>query len=192
MSRRLLARRSPPRGRRWQAAARRALAAAAPFVVALALRALLILLTGQDPLRGLPPHHRRLAGLAGQDRRHDHGLGAADARRHRARRDVRGRAVEHRRRGPDRPGRHRRRRSWPAQVAAPPIVLVPLTLLAGVVFGVAWALLAGILKTRGRVHEIFGGLGLDFVAAGLTLYLVIGPWARPGIASTSGTEPFPA
>lgn len=76
-------------------------------------------------------------------------------------------------------------------LAAPPIVLVPLTLLVGVLFGIAWALLAGVLKTRGRVHEIFGGLGLDFVAAGLTLYLVIGPWARPGIASTSGTEPFP-
>ena len=30
--------------------------------------------------------------------------------------------------------------------------------------GVAWALLAGVLKTRGRVNEIFGGLGLDFVA----------------------------
>ena len=39
--------------------------------------------------------------------------------------------------------------------------------------------------------QIFGGLGLDFVATGLTIYLIIGPWARPGIASTSGTEPFP-
>jgi ABC-type uncharacterized transport system permease subunit len=77
------------------------------------------------------------------------------------------------------------------EVSAPPEVLVPLTLLAGVTFGVAWALLAGVLKTRGRVNEIFGGLGLDFVATGLTLYLIIGPWARPGVASTSGTEPFP-
>ncbi len=46
-------------------------------------------------------------------------------------------------------------------------------------------------RRSGKVNEIFGGLGLDFVAAGLTLYLIIGPWARPGIASTSGTEPFP-
>jgi ABC-type uncharacterized transport system permease subunit len=74
---------------------------------------------------------------------------------------------------------------------APWYVIVPLALILGVLFGVAWALLAGILKTRGRVNEIFGGLGLNFVAAGLTLYLIIGPWARPGIASTSGTEPFP-
>lgn len=76
-------------------------------------------------------------------------------------------------------------------VAAPAELLVPLTLLTGVGFGIVWALLAGILKTHGRVNEIFGGLGLDFVATGLTLYLIIGPWARPGIASTSGTEPFP-
>jgi simple sugar transport system permease protein len=77
------------------------------------------------------------------------------------------------------------------EVAAPPIVLVPLTLIFGVLFGIIWALFAGALKTYGKVNEIFGGLGLDFVATGLTIYLIIGPWARPGIASTSGTEPFP-
>jgi simple sugar transport system permease protein len=82
--------------------------------------------------------------------------------------------------------------AWVArELAAPPVVLVPATLAVGLLFGIAWALLAGVLKTRGRVHEIFGGLGLDFVASGLALYLIIGPWARPGIASTSGTEPFP-
>jgi general nucleoside transport system permease protein len=77
------------------------------------------------------------------------------------------------------------------EVSAPTYVLVPLTLITGVAFGALWALLAGILKTKGKVNEIFGGLGLDFVATGLTLYLIIGPWARTGIASTSGTEPFP-
>lgn len=77
------------------------------------------------------------------------------------------------------------------EVAAPSYILVPMTLVVGVLFGIGWALLAGVLKTRGKVNEIFGGLGLNFVATGLTLYLIIGPWARPGIASTSGTEPFP-
>lgn len=77
------------------------------------------------------------------------------------------------------------------EVSAPPYILIPLTLLFGALFGIAWALLAGVLKTKGKVNEIFGGLGLDFVASGVTLYLIIGPWARPGIASTSGTEPFP-
>ncbi|HVM63657.1 MAG TPA: hypothetical protein VMU14_02265, partial [Acidimicrobiales bacterium] len=66
-------------------------------------------------------------------------------------------------------------------------VLLTLMFLAGVLGGAAWALLAGLLKTKGGVNEIFGGLGLDFVASGLAVYLIIGPWKRKGIASTSGT-----
>ena len=57
-------------------------------------------------------------------------------------------------------------------------VLIPLMILGGIVGGVLWALLAGVLKTRGGVNEIFGGLGLDFVASGLAIYLIIGPWKR--------------
>jgi simple sugar transport system permease protein len=63
--------------------------------------------------------------------------------------------------------------------------------LAGMVGGAFWAVLAGILKTFGGVNEIFGGLGLNFVATAFALYLIIGPWKRPGIASTSGTLMFP-
>ena len=81
--------------------------------------------------------------------------------------------------------------TWVAREAPGPTpVLIPLMLLAGVIGGTLWALLAGVLKTRGGVNEIFGGLGLDFVASGLVIYLVIGPWKRAGIASTSGTDLF--
>lgn len=81
--------------------------------------------------------------------------------------------------------------TWAArEVPGPSSVVIVAALLAGVVGGLAWALLAGILKTRGRVNEIFGGLGLDFVASGLAIYLIIGPWGRKGIASTSGTDLF--
>jgi simple sugar transport system permease protein len=73
-------------------------------------------------------------------------------------------------------------------VPGPGIVLIPLMFVAGAVGGILWALLAGVLKTKGRVNEIFGGLGLDFVASGLAVYLIIGPWQREGIASTSGTS----
>ena len=62
--------------------------------------------------------------------------------------------------------------------------------MAGMVGGGLWALVAGVLKTWGRVHEIFGGLGLNFVALGLTLWLIFGPWKRTGVASMSGTEPL--
>lgn len=57
--------------------------------------------------------------------------------------------------------------------------------------GGLWALIAGILKTKGGVNEIFAGLGMNFVAQGLVLFLIFGPWKRPGVASMSGTELFP-
>ncbi|MFA6008471.1 MAG: hypothetical protein WC799_00700 [Desulfobacteraceae bacterium] len=40
------------------------------------------------------------------------------------------------------------------------------------------------------VNEIFAGLGLNFVGQGLALWLIFGPWKRPGIASMSGTDPI--
>lgn len=81
--------------------------------------------------------------------------------------------------------------AWVARVfEGPTLVVVPLILVAGAIGGALWALLAGVLKTKGNVNEIFGGLGLDFVATGLTVYLIIGPWSRAGVASTSGTDLF--
>ena len=82
--------------------------------------------------------------------------------------------------------------SWAAReftVSRP--ILVLLTILAGMVGGLLWGLLVGVLRTAGGVNEIFGGLGLDFVALSLTTYLVIDLWRRTGVASTSGTDIFP-
>jgi ABC-type uncharacterized transport system permease subunit len=73
----------------------------------------------------------------------------------------------------------------------PPALVILLGIIAGAVGGAVWASLAGALKTYGGVNEIFGGLGLNFVATALTLYLIFGPWKRPGIGSMSGTAPFP-
>jgi general nucleoside transport system permease protein len=73
----------------------------------------------------------------------------------------------------------------------PPGMIITLSILAGMVGGAIWASLAGALKTFGGVNEIFGGLGLNFVATAITLYLIFGPWKRPGIGSMSGTQPFP-
>ncbi|MEA2024087.1 MAG: ABC transporter permease [Actinomycetota bacterium] len=81
--------------------------------------------------------------------------------------------------------------TWVARSLPGPVwVILPATILAGAIGGLLWALLAGVLKTHGGVHEIFGGLGLDFVAAGMVVYLVLGPWKRTGVASTSGTDIF--
>lgn len=72
-----------------------------------------------------------------------------------------------------------------------PGLFIAGSLLAAGTGGALWALAAGWLRTHGGVNEIFGGLGLNFVAQGLLLWLIFGPWKRPGIASMSGTAPLP-
>ncbi|OIP91191.1 MAG: ABC transporter permease [Syntrophobacteraceae bacterium CG2_30_61_12] len=74
--------------------------------------------------------------------------------------------------------------------SALPGAVLGAALVVGMLGGALWALLAGLLKTWGGVNEIFAGLGLNFVAQGLILWLIFGPWRRPGVASMSGTEPF--
>jgi ABC-type uncharacterized transport system permease subunit len=73
----------------------------------------------------------------------------------------------------------------------PAWVAILAAALAAMLGGGLWGMLAGALRAYGNVNEIFGGLGLNFIAGSLTVYLVLGPWARAGIASTSGTPPFP-
>ncbi|NCB31950.1 MAG: ABC transporter permease [Clostridia bacterium] len=71
-----------------------------------------------------------------------------------------------------------------------PALIIILGILAGVLGGMLWAALVGALKIYGGVNEIFGGLGMNFVATALTIWLIFGPWKRPGVGSMSGTEPF--
>jgi simple sugar transport system permease protein len=72
-----------------------------------------------------------------------------------------------------------------------PVLVIIISIVAGMVGGAIWAALAGVLKTFGGVNEIFGGLGLNFIATALNIGLIFGAWSRPGVASMSGTEPFP-
>ncbi len=77
-----------------------------------------------------------------------------------------------------------------ASGAIDPALAIALSVLAGMAGGALWAMLVGALKTFGGVNEIFGGLGLNYVATALNLWLIFGPWKRPGVASMSGTVPF--
>lgn len=56
--------------------------------------------------------------------------------------------------------------------------------------GAGWGLLAGILKTRGGVNEIFGGVALNFISALFSAFLISGPWAPERGGTGSRTEAF--
>jgi general nucleoside transport system permease protein len=72
----------------------------------------------------------------------------------------------------------------------PPALVMLLGIAIGALGGLLWGILAGVLNVYGRINEIFAGLGLNFAADGLALYLIFGPWKKAGVASMSGTEPF--
>jgi general nucleoside transport system permease protein len=76
------------------------------------------------------------------------------------------------------------------QASLPAAAVIALGFIAAAVAGGLWGALTGALHTRGRVSEIFAGLGMNFVAQGVALYLIFGPWKRPGVASMAGTEPL--
>lgn len=81
--------------------------------------------------------------------------------------------------------------TWVAlSVDAPTPVMITLEILAAMAGGALWAAIAGLLKTRGGVHEIFGGLALNNLAIILTNYLISGPWQPPEGGTFRGTQPF--
>ena len=75
------------------------------------------------------------------------------------------------------------------QPVAPGLILL-LGIIGGAIGGMLWASLAALLKIYGGINEIFAGLALNFVADAITLWLIFGPWKRPGVGSMSGTIPF--
>ena len=76
------------------------------------------------------------------------------------------------------------------ETAVPALVI--LTMLGmGMVLGMGWGVLIGLLKTYGGVNEIFGGLGFNFIATSLTIYLISKPWKPAGTSSITGTQLLP-
>jgi ABC-type uncharacterized transport system permease subunit len=81
--------------------------------------------------------------------------------------------------------------SWIAlRIQAPSPALIALEVIASMVAGALWAGLSAVLKTRGKVHEIFSGLALNNLAIILTNYLISGPWQPPEGGTFRGTQPF--
>ena len=81
--------------------------------------------------------------------------------------------------------------SWVALgVTLPAPLQITLEIVVAMVAGALWAAVSALLKTRGRVHEIFSGLALNNLAIILTNYLISGPWQPPEGGTFRGTEPF--
>ena len=79
--------------------------------------------------------------------------------------------------------------TWIArELGGPAALVIAATIVAGAAAGAAYALVPGFLRSRFEVHEIFSGVALNFLAGPFAVYLIIGPWSRSGIASTSGTD----
>lgn len=64
-------------------------------------------------------------------------------------------------------------------------LLAPLCLLAGALTGLVWMLPPGLMKSRLGIDEIVTTLMLNFIAIGLTTWLVNGPLLAPGAANSS-------
>ncbi len=81
--------------------------------------------------------------------------------------------------------------TWVArEVPGPAPLLIPLMLLAGAIGGMLWALLAGVLQDRARSTRSSAASVWTSWPRVSPIYLVIGPWKRAGVASTSGTDLF--
>jgi general nucleoside transport system permease protein len=57
-----------------------------------------------------------------------------------------------------------------------PALTIPAELILAMIGGALWAALTAVLKIRGNVNEIFGGVALNFIAVQISIYLVNGPW----------------
>jgi ABC-type uncharacterized transport system permease subunit len=80
--------------------------------------------------------------------------------------------------------------TWVAQeFTLPSPIQVPLEMLIAGVGGALWAMLVGVLKTRGGVHEIFGGVALNNLGNILSIYLISGPWGNQGGQATPPFRP---
>ena len=57
----------------------------------------------------------------------------------------------------------------------PGVLLFPITVLAGIIAGMLWALLAGILRTQYGANDLVSSLLLTYVAYHFSDYLIHGP-----------------
>jgi len=70
-------------------------------------------------------------------------------------------------------------------VSLPSFVAIPLCILSAMAAGACWALLAGVLKVRFGVNEVIATIMLNFIAQGITGYLLTWHFAIPSTVHTA-------
>lgn len=69
-------------------------------------------------------------------------------------------------------------------IGAPAVLLIPAAVFVAAFVGAAWSLVPGYLRARWAVDEVVTTLMLNFVAIGVTGYLVNGPFLAVGTANS--------
>jgi general nucleoside transport system permease protein len=79
--------------------------------------------------------------------------------------------------------------------AQPPIVAIPIAIVAGILGGAAWGFIPGILKAVSGAHEVVTTIMLNYVAISVLAWAVSGPLKVPGspspITHDVGNAAFP-
>lgn len=73
-------------------------------------------------------------------------------------------------------------------LGVPGLLVVPAALLLAAAVGAAWSLVPGVLRARWQVDEVVTTLMLNFVAIQITSYLVNGPFLAVGTANSMSPQ----
>jgi ABC-type uncharacterized transport system permease subunit len=70
----------------------------------------------------------------------------------------------------------------------PAILLIPIMVVSAALGGALWAAVPGLLKARFGVHEVINTIMMNFIAVGLTSYLVVNVFREQGQMTPQTTE----
>ena len=71
----------------------------------------------------------------------------------------------------------------------PAFILLPLSILGGVIGGAFWGAILGVLKAKFGAHEVINTIMMNFIGAALVSYLVNNIYAVPGTVHTPAISP---
>jgi len=77
-------------------------------------------------------------------------------------------------------------------VPMPDALRLPAMFLAGFAGGAAWALIPALLKAQLGINDVISTLMLNYVAAFIVQWLILGPWKGPTARGFAYTDKFPA